>query len=1109
MNPEVRVWEEKVIIPTYGIGKPDKNPMFLEKRVYQGSSGVVYPHPIVEKIEDTKTGKEYNAVFLENKYLKLMILPELGGRIQMAWDKVKERHFIYYNRVIKPALVGLTGPWISGGIEFNWPQHHRPSTFEPVDHSLAENPDGSKTVFVNEVERMFHTKALLGFTLYPDKAYMEIKANLYNRTPFPQTFLWWANPAVRVNDHYQSIFPPDVHAVFDHGRRDVSSFPIAKGTYYKVNYAPGTDISRYKNIPVPTSFMAVASKYDFIGGYEHDTRGGVLHVADHHVSPGKKQWTWGYGEFGQAWDKNLTDEDGPYIELMTGVYTDNQPDFSWLQPYEEKSFVQYFMPYGEAGAVKNATKEALVNLEISDGIADIRVCSTQVYNEVKISLTIDGKEEFSETVRLSPDQPCLRQITLKESPADGKAGIQVIDLISGLTLVSYYTEIQQEEAIPSPAEAIGLPAGIESNELLFLAGQHLEQYRHATYRAEDYYREALRRDEGDIRNNNALGLLFLRKGKFEEAEPFFRKAIRRMTQRNPNPYEGEAYFNLGWSLKMQGRNEEACDAFYKAVWNDAWQHSGYFELARLATGQGRTAEALELIEKSLIKNTRSHTARHLRAVLLRKTGQTTSAHQYINDSLTVDPFNFGCLFEKRLLFLAENKAEEAEKALKNLKVLSRQWVHNLIGYAFDYAHAGLYKEASSLLGILNSEGETRYPMIFYYLGWFAFQSGEVASAIESFKLAASLAADYCFPNRVEDVLVLQKAMELNEGDSKAPYYLGNFFYDKRQYSDAITLWEKSVRLDPSFPTVHRNLALAYFNKRNDTAGALNSLTIAFTLDSSDGRVLMELDQLHRKLNKPPAERLKMLEERILLFEARDDLYLERVTLYNQLQNFEKAKQLLEQHHFHPWEGGEGKAVGQYLLCHLELARLALSKGQSEKALELLDAAGNYPGNLGEGKLSGARENDIFYLKGLACEQAGRQQEALSWFIKATEGNPDPVQAVFYNDPQPDKIFYQGLAWRKLSQPGKAEEIFYKLLRFGEAHRNDTISIDYFAVSLPDMLVFDTDLDLRNRIHCLYLIGLGCLGLGGDSLDKAESCFNRVLALDINHQGAMTHKQMIS
>lgn len=148
-----------------------------------------------------------------------------------------------------------------------------------------------------------------------------------------------------VNEHTKTIMPPDVHAVMDHGKRDVSRWPIATGTYYKYDYSRGVDISRYKNIPVPTSLMAASSMYDFVGGYDFSRNAGILHVADHHVSSGKKQWTWGNGDFGRAWDRNLTENDGPYVELMTGVYTDNQPDFTWLSPHETKTFTQYFLPY--------------------------------------------------------------------------------------------------------------------------------------------------------------------------------------------------------------------------------------------------------------------------------------------------------------------------------------------------------------------------------------------------------------------------------------------------------------------------------------------------------------------------------------------------------------------------------------------------------------------------------------------------------------------------------------------------------------------------------------------------------------------------------------------
>lgn len=1107
MADEVKAWREEVIIPTYPAGRPDKNPMFLEKRVYQGSSGVVYPNPIIEKISDEKSDQSYRAVFLENRYIKIMILPELGGRIQMAYDKLKKRHFIYYNSVIKPALVGLTGPWISGGIEFNWPQHHRPSTFEPVDSLIKENPDGSVTVWVNEIERMFRTKGMAGFTLYPDKAYLEIRVKLYNRTPLPQTFLWWANPAVKVNDDYQSVFPPDVYAVFDHGKRDVSEFPIAKGVYYKVDYSPGTDISRYKNIPVPTSFMAVPSKYDFIGGYEHDTCGGVLHVADHHVSPGKKQWTWGNGDFGKAWDRNLTDDDGPYIELMTGVFTDNQPDFSWLQPFEEKSFIQYFMPYQEVGMVKNATKDIILGFEIQDNEAFIKLYATSVFRNVKVRFD-DGRQElFHETVNLEPGTPYSAKIKLPTYHTDPEYVITITETETGRILISYREEKPGLRPVPSAARAAGRPSEIENNEQLFLTGLHLEQYRHATYGATDYYEEALRRDSRDVRCNNAMGLWNLRRGQFARAEAFFRKAIATLTERNPNPYDGEPYYNLGLALKFQGKNGEAFDAFYKSVWNDAWQHAGYLQLARIAASAGDFSQALELARNSLMRNYQSASVRHLLSTMFRKLGLDKEALYIIDESLDMDPFNYGCLYEKYLLLLPKH-ASEAFGILQQIRELSRNYVHTYLEYALDYASAGLAKEASGLLSVFTSENDVPYTLVPYYLGWFAYLENDTETAFSHFQAGARLDPSFIFPNRPEELLILDTAIRLNPEDSKAYYYLGNFWYDKRQYNEAVECWEKSAALDGSFPTVQRNLALAFFNKRHNPARALEFLEKAFSLDESDARVLMELDQLYKIMNKNPAERLDFLEARLSLVMQRDDLCLERITLCNQLGDYVKAASLLASFKFHPWEGGEGRVVKQYLTCLLELAKQAIESGQYDEATRLLLNAETYPPNLGEGKLPGVQENDIHYLKGLVLEKTGRGAEAVKYYESAAKGISEPVQAVFYNDPQPDKILYQGLALKKLGQPVQADAIFRKLIDFGEKHLDDEIKIDYFAVSLPDLLVFDVDLNLRNRIHCLYMMALGYLGLGRAYEESADSLFSEVLKLDVNHQGALVHRKML-
>ena len=365
MTP-VKVWQERVEIPTYETGPQDIHPMFLENRVYQGSSGAVYPYGVTDTLSEQKTLKSWQAVWLENDYIKVMILPELGGRVHRAWDKVKQRDFVYHNEVIKPALVGLLGPWISGGIEFNWPQHHRPTTFMPVDFTLEAHDDGAQTVWVGETEPMHGLQVMTGFTLRPDRAALEIASRVYNGNATPRHFLWWANPAVKGGEGHQSVFPPDVTAVFDHGKRAVSAFPIATGTYYKVDYSAGVDISRYKNVPVPTSYMAEKSQYDFVGAWCHDEDGGLLHVANHHIAPGKKQWSWGHSEFGQAWDKSLTDNNGPYIELMTGIFADNQPDFTWLDAYEEKRFEQYFLPYHSLGMVQNASRDAVIKLQRSE-----------------------------------------------------------------------------------------------------------------------------------------------------------------------------------------------------------------------------------------------------------------------------------------------------------------------------------------------------------------------------------------------------------------------------------------------------------------------------------------------------------------------------------------------------------------------------------------------------------------------------------------------------------------------------------------------------------------------------------------------------------------------
>ncbi len=230
-NAGVRVVREPLEIPTYDVGRPEKNPMFFEKRVYQGSCGKVYPLPFIDRVHDQPVDRAYDAVTLENRFVKLVMLPEIGGRIFQGQDKANNDYdFFYRQDVIKPALVGLAGPWISGGVEFNWPQHHRPGTFMPADVFIENEADGAVTVWMSEHDPITRMKGMHGIRLRPDSALIELRARLFNRTPISQTFLWWANVAARVHDQYQSFFPADVHYVADHAVRDSHLFRLRTDT---------------------------------------------------------------------------------------------------------------------------------------------------------------------------------------------------------------------------------------------------------------------------------------------------------------------------------------------------------------------------------------------------------------------------------------------------------------------------------------------------------------------------------------------------------------------------------------------------------------------------------------------------------------------------------------------------------------------------------------------------------------------------------------------------------------------------------------------------------------------------------------------------------------
>ena len=340
------------------------------------------------------------------------MLPEIGGRIFSALDKTNNYNFFYTQHVVEPALIGMIGAWISGGVEWNVPHHHRTTGWLPSQYRLEDAPDGGKTVWVGELELRHRMRWAVGLTLYPGKSYLETSVRVLNRTPVVNSFLCFANVAVHVNENYQVIFPPSTQHVTYHAKREFTTWPIATTRYNGADFTKGVDVSWYKNHIQSNSMFAWNYEDDFFAGYDHGKQAGTMSVADHHVVPGKKLWTWGSGPAGRLWDKILTDDDGPYIELMVGDTPTISPT-TVGSTLRSKKIQAIWYPFRDIGGVKNANLDAAVNLDVSkDGTATLGFCTTSARKAATVALKAGDKILLKENTDIAPGKAYVKQVSL-------------------------------------------------------------------------------------------------------------------------------------------------------------------------------------------------------------------------------------------------------------------------------------------------------------------------------------------------------------------------------------------------------------------------------------------------------------------------------------------------------------------------------------------------------------------------------------------------------------------------------------------------------------------------------------------------------------------------
>jgi tetratricopeptide (TPR) repeat protein len=634
-------------------------------------------------------------------------------------------------------------------------------------------------------------------------------------------------------------------------------------------------------------------------------------------------------------------------------------------------------------------------------------------------------------------------------------------------------------ASPTVATEPPLPEEVACNDELFLNGLHLEQYRHPTRAPEIYWREALKRDPGDSRSNLAMGRWHLNRGEFPLAEKHILASIARLTLRNPNPPDGEPHYTLGLALSYQERPNEAYDAFYKSTWNAAWRSPAYHRLAEIDCARADWTAALDHLDRSLRAETDNLNARNLRTLVLRRLGRAAEAATFLEETRALDQID---IFSRWL-------ATEAPPQDGQL----------LLDLTFDLVRAGFLDEALSMLTDTNPNTTVgAEPVLLYLRADILKRLGRLSESVSVREHARRAGPAYVFPSRLEEFVLLNGAVQADPSDQRAPYYLGNLLYDRRRYFEAIAMWERAVALEPSFATPWRNLGIGYFNVLHDQARALQAFANARAALPCDARILFEYDQLLRRTGRALAERLANLEGNTSLVEQRDDLSVELATLYNNLHQPQRALDLLLSRDFQPWEGGEGLVLSQYVRANVLLAHRSLQRGEPTAAIASLFSASNPPENLSEAKHLLMNLSMIDYWFGVAHHDAGNHREAERYWSRAAHQKGDfqqmQVQAVSENN------YWSALALSRLGCEQDALHAFRAILDYSAHLQLQTPKIDYFATSLPAMLLFDEDLVRRQTITARFLEAQARLGLG----DEAEGLclLDQVLAMDNAHAGAI-------
>ncbi len=1045
---KVTVTDEIRTMPCYRAMPAQELPMFAENRVHQRSSGNPYPNKVVVQADRSHREEgRFRIITLENESLKIEIMPELGGRILGAADKRTGYDFFYRQHVIKPALIGLLGNWISGGIEFNWPCHHRPSTFMPVDVRVEEETNGAVTVWLSENEPLDRMKGMVGVRLAPGEARFDTRMKVYNGTAERHSFLWWENAAVPVHEDYRLIFPPDVRYVQFHYRKNVTSYPVASGVYNGIRFGEGTDISRHGNTRNPTSFFCAETEYDYFGGYDERKNCGVIHAAPRTVSVGKKMFTWAYGQLARSWEKALTDTDGAYAELMASSYSLNQPDFAWLMPYEGRSFHQMWYPVGNIGAPKCACAEAALSWE---GREMRLQASVPLKN---CSILVNGQ---TRKLDASPDRIVL--LPIEEEIRE----IELVDA-AGRTLMRYRKPTAVSAPMPDTIPDNPPPCTLKTAQENYLTGVHALQYRDPAARPDAWWKEALKRDPDHAPSLTALAEWELNHFRADEAYRYAMRAWKAVTVRNFHPESGHLQYLIGRILEAQGRDGEAWKWHMQAAWAQDARSRALTRAAMIRGRTGNRAEMAELAEEALAEYPGNETALALLAIAKRG-NDPTGSEEALKKLEKQD-----CLYPMaRLLRLGCTQA------------LYDSFLSDACQTALDLASelvsCGERELAAALLaGLKHKTAQTEYVR--------AYLTGDG----EALRAAAELDTGIAYPVRAIERDALSDAVRKDPEDRKARELLGCLEYHFGNWEKAAALWQSAASQKGASYRVYRNLAVAcysHLNRRKEAAGYLDE---ALRRNPHDEQLLYEKALVLFRTGEGPEAVLAMLDGEK---PTRDDLILEKIRALNLAGCYEEALAALAAHDFIPCEGGEHAVAEQYIFACHALGRRALREGKAEDALRFFRDAQHLPDHLGAGLWNEVLLVPHRYYEALCLSALGRDkeaEEALVWICSFR-------QDYFTDMHLPELPCWQALALKARRLDAPAQEML-------AAHRRRWAQAEQITdpgsfKTTPFFISYMEDAAAQRRAACRWQQAMTAFAAGDTA--EAERLAGEAAALDPTH-----------